>query len=262
MMMASSVEVAGHPSDEGRGANVRLVSPGYFATLSISLRAGRDFTRSDTRSSPNGVIINETLARRLGPGAAPREPIGKAIDGLGTQGNTSHVMEVVGVSADIHDEQLRTPPAQTFYVPVEQTPPGVWPLIQRSLVVLVRGATPSGDADALLRPLGKTVATFDSSLPIADSRTLERVVRNSLSTARTTTLLLSLLGGIALALAVVGIYGVVAFFVAQRTREIGLRIALGATHGRIWRFVVHRGVAPIVVGLVVGIGLSMLTTNV
>src|SRR5213075_1983402 len=110
-------------------------------------------------------------------------------------------------------------------------------------------------AAGLAKPVGRAVADVDPTLPVAESRTMEDFVRASLATARLNTLLLSALGAIALTLAMVGIYGVVSYFVSQRTREIGLRMALGASPPIIWRFVVRRGLTPIVVGLVAGLGL-------
>lgn len=261
MVMASSVVAANQPRDDrAPSANVRIVSPAYFSTLGIPLRAGRDIALDDTRRSPDIAVINEALARRLWPDVASRDVVGRYIDAMGKR-DSVHLMEVVGIAADIREEDLRSTPKPTFYVPVAQAPAMIWPLIQRSLVVMVKSATPAADADALVRPLGRVIASFDASLPIADARTMEHAVQHSMATERMSTLLLSLLGGIALALAVVGIYGVVAYFVTQRTQEIGLRMALGATHGRIWRFVVRRGVTPIVAGLVLGIGLSMVTTG-
>jgi putative ABC transport system permease protein len=103
---------------------------------------------------------------------------------------------------------------------------------------------------------------LDNSLPIADSRTMMSLVKGSLETARMNTLLLSLLGGIALALAMVGVYGVVSYFVSQRTQEIGIRLALGATPSLIWQYVMRRGLTPIVAGLILGLVLSSITTTV
>ena len=114
----------------------------------------------------------------------------------------------------------------------------------------------------MLKPLRRVVAGLDGSLPVAESRTMSSYLAASLQTSRMNTLLLTILGGIALALAVVGIYGVVSYFVNQRTHEIGVRMALGASPRGIWRFVVQRGLTPIAAGLLVGLGLSAATTRV
>ena len=126
----------------------------------------------------------------------------------------------------------------------------------------MRGPPTQGAAEALARPLARAVARVDRSLPLTEAKSMSEFLRGSLATARMNTVLLSLLGGIALALAIVGIYGVVSYFVTQRVHEIGVRMALGATPGLIWRFVMRRGLRPILSGLIIGITLSLLTTNV
>ncbi|HZI41084.1 MAG TPA: FtsX-like permease family protein, partial [Gemmatimonadaceae bacterium] len=176
--------------------------------------------------------------------------------------NDPKYRDIVGVVANLHDAGLNQQPAPEFYIPMAQTPEVLWPLIQRSMVVVVRGPSAKGTAEALERPLGRAVGRVDSSLPLTEAKSMNEFLRSSLATARMNTVLLSLLGGIALALAMVGIYGVVSYFVNQHVHEIGVRLALGATPGLIWAFVMRRGLPPIVVGLFVGIGLSLITTTV
>lgn len=243
-------------------ANLRLASDGYFATMGIRQLAGRDIRRQDNASSPLVIVVNEALIQRLWPGLTVRAALGKRVDALGGGRNDTHLMEIVGVVADMHDDGLQQPAKPEIFVPVEQTPDKLWPLIQRSLVLVVRAASLTADPDMLVKPLRRAVAVVDPSLPLADSRSMTSMLRGSLETARMNTLLLSLLGGIALALALVGIYGVVSYFVTQRTHEIGVRIALGATPALIWQFVVRRGLTPIVVGLAIGLLLSSVTMNV
>jgi putative ABC transport system permease protein len=244
-------------------ANLRLVSDGYFATMRIPLTAGRDVSRHDDASSPLVVVINEALATALWPNTLSRNAVGKRIDAMpGAKKGEPHLMEVIGIVGDLHEEGLNEAAAPAFYAPVAQTPEVLWPFIQRSLVVVMRAATPATDAQSLEHPLRRAVVEIDPSLPIAEARTMESFMRESLATARMNTLLLSLLGGIALVLAMVGIYGVVSYFVSQRTHEIGIRMALGATPGRIWQYVVRMGLTPIVVGLAIGFVLSTLTTTV
>jgi putative ABC transport system permease protein len=128
-------------------------------------------------------------------------------------------------------------------------------------VVVVRLAADGASPETLVRPLQRAIARVDPALPIADSKSMEGYLAETLATVRMNTLLLSTLGGIALLLAMVGIYGVVAYFVSQRTQEIGVRTALGATPANIWGFVVRRGMAPVGVGLVVGTGLAFATSK-
>ena len=207
-------------------------------------------------------MINEAFAKLLWPGASPRDAIGKRIDAMSVNRNTPRLIEVVGIVRDFYDASLTRAPRPEFYLPPEQVPEAIWPLLQRSLVVVVRAANPETDAETLVAPLRRAVTAVDTSLPLADSRTMVSYLRGSLATARMNTLLLSLLGAIALVLAMVGIYGVVSYFVTQRNHEIGVRLALGATPQRIWQLVVRRGLGPIVVGLVVGLGMSFVTTRV
>jgi predicted permease len=262
LAMSSSVSIDAKPqATDAPEANIRIVSPGYFATMGIGLRAGRDLVATDNRSSPKVVVISEALGRLLWPGFNPRQILGRRLNGLSTSDDQPNMMEVIGVVGDAHDEQVTADAKPTFYVPVDQMPEVIWPMLQRAIVVVLKSATPDADATILRRPLSRAIADVDPSLPIADAHTMMRALASSQATARMTTVLLSALGGIALLLAMVGIYGVVSYFVGQRTQEIGVRMALGATHARIWRFVVRRGLAPVALGLVVGIGLSMVTTR-
>jgi putative ABC transport system permease protein len=118
-----------------------------------------------------------------------------------------NVMEVVGIAADARDERVTTPAKPAVYVPIEQAPAMMWPLLQRSLIVALKSSTPNADANALARTFKRVIADFDPSLPVADPHTLTRALESSQATAHATTLLLSALGGIALLLAMVGIYG-------------------------------------------------------
>jgi predicted permease len=261
LVMESSVSIGSQPpASDAPNTNVRIVSPGYLGTVGIALRAGRDLATTDDGNSPKVVVITEALAKLLWPGLAPRQILGQRLNGLSTDAD-QNVMEVVGIAADARDEQLTTPAKPAFYVPVDQAPGMIWPLMQRSIVLVLKNSTPNTDAASLERPLRRVIADVDPSLPIADAHTMMRALEASQTTARTTTLLLSSLGSIALMLAMVGIYGVVSYFVGQRTQEIGVRMALGATHSQIWRFVARRGLAPVAAGLAIGIALSMATTG-
>ena len=249
-------------SGEQPSANLRIASDGYFATMGMHLLTGRDLTARDDASSPLVLVVNEALVKKLWPGLPLRDAVGKRIDAISKR-NESLLRTIVGVVNDVHDAALDQPSARPeFYVPVAQTPPGLWAYMGRSLVLVVRAANPATDATTLVKPLRRVVAQLDGSLPIADSHTMMSLVKGSLETARMNTLLLSLLGGIALALAMVGVYGVVSYFVSQRTQEIGIRLALGATPSLIWQYVMRRGLTPIVAGLILGLVLSSITTTV
>ena len=260
--MTSSIRAESMSSREGVAANLRLASTGYFTAMGIPLRAGRDLATTDDASAPKVVVINEALARKLWPTDPLSEVLGRRIDAISEKRNVPELREVVGVVGDLHDAALSKPVDPEFYIPVPQTPALFWPFIQRSLVVIVRATDPAIDPVTFRKPLQLAVATVDRSLPVAESRTMTDYIRSSLDRARFNTLLLSMLGAIALVLAMVGVYGVVAHFVSQRTHEIGVRMALGATPKQTWRHVVARGLAPIAFGVAIGLALSALTTGV
>ena len=261
--MTSSVAVEGS-SDRAStlSSRLNLVSDGYFDTMSIRLLVGRDIDRHDVATSPNVVVINEVLARKLWPTGDLRQALGRRINGMSFRKDEPHLMTVVGVVANLHNAALDQPPAPEFYAPVTQTPGKLWAITQRSMVVVLRAANRTVDPEVFVRPLRRIIAGTDPSLPIAEARSLESFRKSSLETARINAILLSILGGIALVLAMSGIYGVVSYFVSQRTHEIGIRLALGATPGRVWSFVMRRGFVPILVGGAFGVALSIVATSV
>jgi putative ABC transport system permease protein len=243
-------------------ANLRIASNGYFSTMGIPFVAGRDLSAHDDASAPLVVVVTEALAQKLWPGVPPRDVLGKRIDAVSDRPEAPNMRTIVGIVKDVHEAALDRPARPEFFVPVDQTPPKLWAFMGRSLVLVARAANASEDVESLVKPMRRLVARLDPSLPLADSRTMKSYLKGSLERARMNTLLLSLLGGIALVLAMVGTYGVVSYFVSQRTQEIGIRMALGATPTLVWQFVMRRGLTPIIVGLAVGLGLSSLTTTV
>jgi predicted permease len=259
-MQSSVAAEGGLTNDKSPQANLRLTSTGYFATMRIPFIAGRDIAMTDNARAPQVAVVNEALARMLWPGSDPREVLGRGIAGVAPKEGPKY-RTIVGVVGNVHDAALNQKPAPEFYIPYEQTPELMWPLVQRSLVVVVRGHD-GGRVEALARPLARAVARVDASLALTEAKSMNEFLRGSLATARMNTVLLSMLGGIALVLAMVGIYGVVSYFVNQHVHEIGIRMALGATPGKIWALVMRRGLTPIVAGLVVGIVLSLATTSV
>jgi predicted permease len=254
----AAVSAEGQPFTEEnrRMVNFRFTSGGYFATMGIPLRHGREFTRQDVAGSPRVAIINETLARKL---FGDEPAVGRRITGLTAEPEDPQWSEVVGVVGDIRDAGLGAPTVPEVYYPVAQAPPAIWPLLQRSLVLVARAK--ADDAAALERPLREAVARVDRDLPTARPRTMESYVAESLATSRFSTLLLGTLSAIGLVLAVVGIYGVIAYFVTQRVPEIGVRIALGATPRSVLALVVRSGLRPVVLGVAVGLVASFWLTR-
>jgi predicted permease len=251
----SGVGAEGQPLTDGERliTAVRMVSPQYFSTLRIRMLAGRDFATTDDAAAPNVAIINETLAKRFWPG---QSAIGKRIEGMDP--SHRHFMEVAGVIADPRNISLQQTPTPEYYIPFEQMPPALWGAVQASMVVVARTAP---DPSTMDRAMRRAVDTVDPSLPLASVATMESLVRTSMASARFNTLLLSVFGIAALVLASVGVYGVVAYSVSQRTREIALRMALGATPGVVGAFLVRRAFMSIGLGTVAGVGLSMMTAR-
>lgn len=249
-------------TDKAFGANLRLASGDYFRTMQIPVLAGRDIANSDNVSAPPVIVVNEQLAHKLWPDVASRNVLGRRINALALSRAEPHWMTVIGVVGNIRDGSLATPVEPEFYIPVEQTPEHIWPYLQRSLVLLVRGANAESPATTFTTPLAKVVKSVDATVPLAEARSMASFVQSSMETARFNTLLLSTLGGVALTLAMVGVYGVVAWFVSQRTHEIGVRMALGATPSAIWQLVAYRGLKPIIAGMFCGVALSLITSSV
>jgi predicted permease len=237
-------------------ANLRLASQGYFATMRIPIRVGRDFAAPDRANAPNVAVLNEALAARLWPGVPAREILGRRINAMAPRRDQPLWWEVIGVVGNVHSEALSADVRPEVYLPVAQTPELLWPFIQRSLVLVTRTRSDVA-AITLERPVREAVAAIDPNLPITDGSAMGEFLRRSTATSRFNTLVLGTLGAIALVLAVIGVYGVVSYFVSQRTQDIALRMALGATPMRIWRYVAARGLAPLLTGVGFGIGLSM-----
>ena len=191
----------------------------------------------------------------------PREVIGKRIDAVPTRRKDLPRWEVVGVIADLHDAALTQTPMPEMHTPFTQTADAFWPYLGRSMVVAVRLSQIGARPESIRQELQRAIARVDPSLPLADAKSMEGYLAQTLATARMNTWLVSTLSAIALVLAMVGIYGVVSYFVSQRTQEIGIRIALGSTPSGIWQFVVRRGMGPVGAGLVVGVGLSLATSR-
>jgi putative ABC transport system permease protein len=249
--LATSVAPDGRTlsADERISADFRYASPDYFDTMGMPLIDGRDFARTDDASAPKVCIISASLAKKLWPG---ERAVGKRLEVM------SDKITVIGVSGDVHDAALTAPPAPTLYMPFYQEPAGMWNVTGRSLVLVTRTLP---RPETLLGALKKAVMTVDPSVPLTDEGSMSDILSSSIAKARFNTMLLATLGAIALVLASIGVYGVVAYFVSQRTREIGVRMALGAAPAHIWRLVLNRGLRPIVWGAVAGAALSLATAR-
>ena len=231
-------------------ARLQIVSPSYLSTTRVPLKAGRGFTAQDTRDKTLVTIVNETLARTMWPG---ENPIGRRFgccEDNGPKGRMNPVWhEIVGVVGDVRAEGLDRQVQPEFYLPLAQMPPTAWDWIGRTmdLVLRTREATFPGN------DLRTTVALIAPGVPIYQLSTEQRKIEGTLQESHFDTFLLAMFAGIALLLCSVGIYGVLSHVFAQRTRDIGLRMALGATRGQIARHVLRCGLQLVAIGIVLGI---------
>lgn len=227
----------------------RIISPGYFDTMSIPLLKGRPLTDQDTETTPNAVVISETMARRFWPG---EDPVGKRI-AAGRAQTPEDWIHVVGVVKDVRQFELNAEPRPQMYLSYRQA--GFF--APRDLVVKT-DVDPAGMA-ATVR---KAVWDIDKDQPVSNIRTMEEILADSIARQRFSMLLLAIFAGVALVLAGVGIYGVMSYSVAQRTREIGIRMALGAQRGAVLKLAVGYGMKLVIIGIVVGLIAAFALTRV
>jgi putative ABC transport system permease protein len=239
------IRIEGQPADRrsGRAADWQVVTPDYFGAIGTPLRAGRTFTDADAADTLAVIVVNETMAKKFWPGVSA---IGRRL----TMGNNERWITVVGVVADIHHRGLDQLPRPEMYRPHTQFRYGGpdAPVVS-TMTWVVRAA---GDPRAATSYARAAVHAVDANLGISDVATMDQVLADSTSDRRLNMLLFMLLGGLALALAAVGVYGVVAYSVTQRTHEIGVRMAIGAKPADVLRMVLGEGGRLAVAGVAVG----------
>lgn len=242
-------KIEGHAPQPGEDLTLdfNIVSPDYFRTMKVPLVQGREFLPSDTASSAKVAIINETAARRFWPG---QDPVGRRLSDARSFFDTE-LKEIVGVVKDSKYRLLSEEIQPTVYVPLTQD--------YRSNVAL--HVRTSDEPEAMLSVLRGEVQAMDAGLPLYDIRTLEEQKSGSLYTSRMAATLLTVFGLMALLLAAMGLYGVVSYAVSRRTREIGIRLALGAPGHQIRLHVMAEGMVLVLIGLVLGLGGAVASTH-
>ena len=236
------------PADRAISA-LRIVTPGYFATMGIPIKQGRDFSPRDKNSAPGVVIINETLARMHFPN---ENPIGKRITPQTSMDEREpREREIIGVVGDIKFQKLTTENKAELYLPHTQAQLGGMTIVARTEM----------SPEAVLPGLRQAVENLNKDLPLYETRTMEQYLAATLAQPKLNMTLLGVFAGVAVALTAVGIYGVMAYSVAQRTQEIGIRMALGAQKLDVLRLIVGQGLQLVIVAMALGLFAAFLLTK-
>lgn len=249
---SAALSIEGKP-DDGRtppNRQVKVVSPGLFHTLGTPLVAGRDFAWTDLYDMRDVAIISENLARELW--GSPTAAMGKRIREY--YDKRAPWREVVGVAGDVHDDGAHLPAPATIYWPAQPDERllGMSGYQSRRVSIAIR--TNRAGTEGLLNQVREAVWSVSASLPLAQVRTLDEVYEQSMARTSFTLVMLAVAGAMALLLGVAGLYGVIAYAVSRRRREIGIRLALGAQAREIRQLFVRRGLVLVAIGVAIGLG--------
>lgn len=247
--MGNKLTFEGHPQPVGQEplVNAQIVSPDYFTLMHMRVVRGRGPSRSDVESAPLVMWIDETIAKKYFPG---ENPIGKRIV-HGAFDSKEPARTVVGVVNDVHDQDLDARASGIVYMPFDQVPSS-W------MALAIKTSLPF---EQVMPAVRRAVASFDKDLPLANEQTLQDVIDQSIGQQKFTMFVLGVFAAVALVLAAVGVYGVIAYFVAQRSHEIGIRMALGAQRANIVRLVSGRVLVTTGIGIAIGLGAAGLASG-
>jgi putative ABC transport system permease protein len=238
------------PKESEPSTEYHIVTPRYFESMGIPILSGRDVAPTDTRKSPNVVVINDVFARRHFAG---ENPLGHR---LKLQGQERDPLLIIGVVSNVRNLALDEQPTPEVYVPYLQDP--LFPDYQRAMTMVVRS---NSDPGAIAGPLRAAVTSVDKSLPVYALKPLTEHLHDSLARRRFNLILLTVFSCVALALAAVGIYGVISYGVTQRTHEMGIRMALGAKPRDVLRLVVRQAMLLVLAGVAIGLLASLALTR-
>lgn len=230
-------------ANEDLSADRRMISPEYFNALKIPLREGRDFTDRDNQGSTGVAIVSDSFARQF---LSKADPTGKRIK-LGGRDSTRPWLSIVGIAGDVRDTALESDARPCVYLPYSQFPASSMSLVVRTGV----------DSKALMPAIRGEVLAIDKDQPVTDVKTMDEYVSDSVSPRRANALLLAVFAALALALASIGVYGVMAYSVTQRVHEIGIRMALGAQRPDVIRLIVGSAMTLVFAGVGIGIASAL-----
>jgi predicted permease len=232
-------------------ANYSFASPGYFSAIGTPVLRGRDFTEADAADAMRVTVINSAMAAQYWPG---QDPIGRQV---GVKTRRWPTRTIVGIVANIKHSSLREPPYPEMYVPYTQNEIKIWPSMQTMQVAL----RAKGDPKNLTESIREALHSVDPDLPVSSVATLETLVDDSMAQSRFSLFLVGSFGALALLLAMIGMYGVISYSVQQRTHEIGIRMAIGATRAHVLGMVMGLGARLAALGILLGLLAAWMVTR-